>query len=59
MAATIFAALLTLPNYLTAFLILAVGASVFLLLRLTLPLSVMKRPFTVGARKGSEAKANE
>jgi hypothetical protein len=48
---TILAVFLALPNYLHAALTVALGATVFLLLRLAIPLSVMKKPFTVGVRK--------
>ncbi len=46
-----FAELLALPNYAQAGLFVLLGSAVFMLLQLALPLSVLKRPFTVGLRK--------
>jgi hypothetical protein len=46
-----FAALLALPNYAQAGLFVLLGSAVFMVLQLALPLSVLKRPFTVGLRK--------
>jgi prepilin signal peptidase PulO-like enzyme (type II secretory pathway) len=51
LAGTGFAAILALPNYAQAGLFVLLGAAVFMVLQLALPLSVLKKPFTVGPRK--------